>query len=100
MALKLVVEQSSITTRHPFAIARGSTNGYKRAWVRLVDDDGFPAKGIRVRKSAMQACCRRHEIRPYRPTYRFLRGDPAKQAAAREDLAVLKKKRRRVNSPC
>lgn len=40
MALKLQVEQCSITTRHPFAIARGSTNGYKRAWVRLVDSDG------------------------------------------------------------
>ncbi|PYP41473.1 MAG: dipeptide epimerase [Gemmatimonadetes bacterium] len=45
MALKLVVEQSSITTRHPFAIARGSTNGYKRAWVRLVDDDGLEGWG-------------------------------------------------------
>lgn len=40
MALKLQVEQCSITTRHPFAIARGSTNGYRRAWVRLVDSDG------------------------------------------------------------
>ena len=40
MALKLVVEQCAITTRHPFVIARGSTNGYKRAWVRLVDGDG------------------------------------------------------------
>ena len=40
MALKLVVEQCSITTRHPFVIARGSTNGYTRAWVRLVDSDG------------------------------------------------------------
>jgi L-alanine-DL-glutamate epimerase-like enolase superfamily enzyme len=40
MGLKLVVEQCSITTRHPFVIARGSTNGYKRAWVRLVDGDG------------------------------------------------------------
>ena len=40
MALKLFVEQCSITTRHPFVIARGSTNGYKRAWVRLVDEDG------------------------------------------------------------
>ena len=40
MDLKLHVEQCSITTRHPFAIARGSTNGYKRAWVRLVDGDG------------------------------------------------------------
>ncbi|MEX2157754.1 MAG: dipeptide epimerase [Gemmatimonadales bacterium] len=40
MALKLLVEQCSITTRHPFVIARGSTNGYKRAWVRIVDSDG------------------------------------------------------------
>ena len=45
MALKLFVEQASITTRHPFAIARGSTNGYKRAWVRLVDGDGVEGWG-------------------------------------------------------
>lgn len=50
--------------------------------------------GIRVGKSAMQAFCRKHEIRPYRPTYRFLRGDPEKQAQAREDLAGLKRGRR------
>jgi L-alanine-DL-glutamate epimerase-like enolase superfamily enzyme len=40
MALKLFVEQAGITTKHPFVIARGSTNGYTRAWVRLVDSDG------------------------------------------------------------
>jgi transposase len=57
-------------------------------------DHLFKARGIRIRKSAMQAFCRRHEIRPYRPTYRFLRGDPEKQAVAREDLAALKKGRR------
>jgi L-alanine-DL-glutamate epimerase-like enolase superfamily enzyme len=45
MALKLLVEQCSITTRHPFAIARGSTNGYQRAWVRLVDSDGVEGWG-------------------------------------------------------
>jgi len=45
MALKLLVEQASITTRHPFVIARGSTNGYKRAWVRLVDGDGLEGWG-------------------------------------------------------
>jgi len=45
MALKLFVEQATITTRHPFAIARGSTNGYKRAWVRLVDADGQEGGG-------------------------------------------------------
>jgi L-alanine-DL-glutamate epimerase-like enolase superfamily enzyme len=45
MALKLLVEQCSITTRHPFVIARGSTNGYKRAWVRVVDSDGLEGWG-------------------------------------------------------
>jgi transposase len=60
----------------------------------------FRVKRIRVRKSAMQAFCRRHEIRPYRPTYRFLRGDPEKQAAAREELAALKKGRRPASWCC
>jgi L-alanine-DL-glutamate epimerase-like enolase superfamily enzyme len=45
MGLKLLVEQCSITTRHPFIIARGSTNGYKRAWVRIVDGDGVEGWG-------------------------------------------------------
>jgi transposase len=54
-------------------------------------DHLFRTRGVRVQKSAMQVFCSRHDIRPYRPTYRFLRGDPVKQAAAREDLADLKK---------
>jgi transposase len=60
----------------------------------------YRAKGIRVRKSALQAFCRRHEIRPYRPTYRFLRGDPEKQAVARQELAALKKGRNRASWSC
>lgn len=54
--------------------------------------------GIRVRRSAMGAFCRRHDIRPYRPTYRYLRGDPAKQAAARVELEGLKKGPMRISS--
>jgi transposase len=57
----------------------------------------FRTHGIRASRSAMQRFCRKLDIRVYRPTYRFLRGDPAKQAVAREDLAGLKKKRRRAN---
>ncbi len=49
--------------------------------------------GIAASRSAMQRFCAKLGIRPYRPTYRFLRGDPAKQAAAREELAALKKSR-------
>ena len=60
----------------------------------------FKTQGIRIRKSALQVFCHKHDIRPYRPSYRFLRGDPDKQAAAREDLAALKKKPRRANSSC
>ena len=60
----------------------------------------YRTKGIRVRKSAMQEFCRRHEIRPYRPTYRFLRGDAQKQAEARVELAELKRGRRPASWSC
>jgi len=56
--------------------------------------------GIRTSRSAMQRYCSKIGIRPYRPTYRYLRGDPDKQAQAKEDLAGLKKKRPRANSCC
>ena len=46
--------------------------------------------GVRASRSAMQRFCRRHGIRPYHSTYRFLRGDPEKQAEAREQLADLR----------
>ena len=63
-------------------------------------DHLYKTKGIRVGKSALQAFGAKHGIRPYRPTYRFLRGDPIKQAAARDELAALKKARTPVTSSC
>jgi transposase len=45
--------------------------------------------GLRASRSAMQRSCSRQGIRPYRPTYDFLRGDPVKQAEAREEMADL-----------
>ena len=48
--------------------------------------------GVSTSRSAMQRFCRKLGIRPYRPTYRYLRGDPDKQAQAREDLADLRAK--------
>jgi transposase len=48
--------------------------------------------GVSTSRSAMQRLCRKLGIRPYRPTYRYLRGDPDKQAKAREDLADLRAK--------
>lgn len=47
--------------------------------------------GIRAGRSDMQRFCRTLSIRVYRPTCRFLRGDPVKKAEAREDLAALKR---------
>jgi transposase len=63
-------------------------------------DHLYKTKGIRIGKSALQAFGAKHGIRPYRPTYRFLRGDPTKQAKARDELAALKKRRTPANSSC
>jgi transposase len=52
------------------------------------------AKGIDTSRSAVQRFCSQIGIRLYRPTYRHERGDPAKQARAKEDLADLGKGRR------
>ena len=63
-------------------------------------DHLLKVKGIKTSRSAMHRFCSKIGIRPYRPTYRYLRGDPDKQAKAKEDLAGLKKGRRRANSSC
>jgi transposase len=51
----------------------------------------YQTTGIEVKRTAMRVFCQRHDIRPYRPTYRYLRGDPEKQQAAQGELATLKK---------
>jgi transposase len=61
-------------------------------------DHLLKTKGIRTSRSAMHRFCSKIGIRPYRPTYRYLRGDPAKQAEARQDLAALKRGQRPANS--
>jgi transposase len=58
------------------------------------------AKGVKTSKSAVQRFCAKIGVRPYRPTYRYLRGDPAKQEKAKADLADLKKKRQTARSSC
>jgi transposase len=63
-------------------------------------DHLFKTQGIQVRKSAAQVFCHKHDTRPYRPTYRFPRGDPARQAAAREDPAGLETKPRPASWSC
>ena len=51
----------------------------------------YQTLGIPVKRTAMRDFCLRHAIRPYRPTYRYLRGDPEEQRVAKEALAALKK---------
>jgi len=54
----------------------------------------YQTTGITVKRTAMRDFCQRHDIRPYRPTYHYLRGDPEEQRVAQEELATLKKKPR------
>jgi transposase len=56
--------------------------------------------GLAVSTSTMQAFCTKHGVRPYRPTYRDLKGHPAKQDAARQELEAFKKKPPPANSSC
>jgi transposase len=63
-------------------------------------DHLLKTKGIRASRAAVGRFCRKIDIRPYRPTYRFLRGNPAKQQQAKEDIAALKKKPRPATSSC
>lgn len=52
----------------------------------------YHTTGIEVQRTAMRVFCQRHDIRPYRPTYRYRRGDPDKRRVARQELEALKKK--------
>lgn len=57
-------------------------------------------RGICTSRSAVQRFCAKIGIRLYRPTYRYERGNPEKQARAKEELAALGKARRPVSSSC
>ena len=63
-------------------------------------DHLLKTQGIRTSRSAVQRFCSGIGIRLYRPTYRYLRGQPEKQAQAKEELADLGKGWRPVNSSC
>jgi transposase len=48
----------------------------------------YQTTGSAVKRTAMRAFCQRYDMRPYRPTYRYLRGDPEEQRVAQEELAA------------
>ena len=60
----------------------------------------YQTTGIEVKRTAMRVFCQRHDIRPYRPTYRYLRGNPEKQQVAQDRTGGVKKKRRRGRACC
>lgn len=57
-------------------------------------------QGVDVSETTMRDFCHRHAIHPYRPTYRFLKADPARQAKAAEDIAALKRGPLQASSSC
>jgi transposase len=63
-------------------------------------DHLLKTKGIRTSRSAVQRFCSKIDIRLYRPTYRHERGDPLKQAKARQEIAELGNGPRPVRSFC
>jgi uncharacterized protein YerC len=83
--------------RHPaIAADTGASARSVQRWLNAdLDRDNwtyaehlYKTRGLRVSPSAMQAFGARHSIRPYRPTDHFLRGDPATQATARDEIAA------------
>jgi len=75
-----------------WVIAGPAEQGLDRAnWTHAeLADHLRKTHGISASRSAMQRFCRKAGVRLYRPTYRFLRGDPVKQAEAVEELADLR----------
>jgi transposase len=63
-------------------------------------DHLYRIHGVRTSRSAVQRRCAKLDIRLYRPTYRYLRGNEAKQQQARQDLAELKRGPKRLSSCC
>jgi transposase len=58
----------------------------------------YQQTGIATSETALREFCHRYQIRPYRPTYRYLRSDPLRQAQALGELAELKKKPKRESA--
>src|SRR5256885_1077980 len=45
MALRLAIEEGGLPTRHRLVSARGATTGYRRVWVRVIDEEGLEGWG-------------------------------------------------------
>ena len=52
----------------------------------------YQQKGIKIGCTAMRNFCIKHDIRPYRPTYEYKKGDKDAQELAKKEIEELKKK--------
>lgn len=79
-----------------WVIAGPASQGLDRAnWTHEeLADHLKKTKGICTSRPAVGRFCRKLGIRLYRPSYHYERGNPQKQAQARQDIAELKKKRK------
>ncbi len=94
------IPDSLVEEIRAWVIAGPAKQGLDRAnWTHQeLADHLKKTKGIQTSRSAVQRFCQKIAIRLYRPTYRYLRGDPDQQAQAQEDIAALKKKRSKARS--
>ena len=85
-----------------WVIAGPVEQGLDRAnWTHAeLADHLLKTHSIRTSRRAVQRFCSGIDIRLYRPTYRSERGNPEKQAKAREELADRGNGRRPVSSSC
>ena len=81
-----------------WVIAGPAAQGLDRAnWTHEeLADHLRKTRGVHTSRSAVQRFCAKIAIRLYRPSYRYLRGNPQQQAQAKQDIAELKKKQRRA----
>jgi transposase len=56
--------------------------------------------GLTVGETTLRAFCVTHGVRPYRPTYVYLKGDPEKQKPARQALEAFQKKPKPASLCC
>jgi transposase len=92
-----LIPVSLVSTIHAWVKQGPAGCGLQRAnWTYAeLADYLYKEAGIWVSESTMRDFCYRHQMRPYRPTYRFLRADPDKKNAAKSEIAELKKKPKR-----
>ena len=81
----------SLTVHQQFVVFCTLTTGTPNWTYEELATYVYQTTGIAVKRTAMRDFGQRHDIRPYRPTYRSLRGDPAEQRVAQAALAAVKK---------